>query len=202
MRVNFVFGCQNRVNDDIFHARYDVLFDRKVVLGVLFVEVVLEDLEADRVACFVHAESRLFLDLQAVVGEMHHHALGVDIVFVTGSSQVALFKEVKVNLCRVVQHVHECPYSNVELPTLEQQGPLDILLHNPGRISWLLVDELHDIPDFGKQMDSSTLVQSSGLQDPGVVFTMLLRDVLVKSYAFANVQIGEALLEPHHLAAH
>ena len=201
MTINPILGGQDGVNDDVFHSRYDVLFDRQLVLRVLLVEVILEDLETHGVASFVHSEGRFFLDLEAVVGQVHHDALGVDIVFVAGGSQVAFFIEVEINLSRIIQHMNKRPYPNIELPTFKEEGPLDVLLHNPRGVRWLLINELHDLSDLAKQVDPSALVQSCWLQDPSVVFAMFLRNIFIQSNSLSNVQIRKPLLEPHHFTA-
>jgi len=46
--------------------------------------------------------------------------------------------------------MHERPHSDVELATLVEQGPFNILLNHPLGVGRLLVNVAHDVSDFAE----------------------------------------------------
>ena len=120
---------------------------------------------------------------------MDIHIFIINVEFLTASSEVAIFEEVEVQLARVVRDVHEAEHPNVELPPLEQQWLLNILLNNPLRVSWLLFKEVGYISYFGEHLDAAPLVQGRWLQNPEVLLAVLLGAVLRYRETLSHVQV-------------
>lgn len=100
-----------------------------------------------------------------------------------------------VELIRLVLSVDDYPHPDVKLALFEEQGLLDVLLDDPLRIRWLLVEELEDLSDFAEKLDSFALVESSWFKDPLIISAMLVRNLLVTAHALSDMQIREPFLE-------
>ena len=194
-QVQLLPGRENRVDDDVFHLWNHVLLDVDLEVPVLFVQKGLELWKGNGIADLVLAECRLVLDLQAVVGEVDHNVLIVDVVFTTGGPQIALVEKVDVEMGRVVGNVEKGPHPDVKLPLLVDQRPLYVFLYHPVRVRELLFHEGVDVSELREELDALSLVQPLWLHDPLVVLAVLARNVLGRAQAFAYVDVREALFE-------
>ena len=166
-----------------------MVLDLHTKIRILLVEVRLELGKGDSVALLMEAKSLLLLHLQTVVGQMHQQVVVVHVILSTRCPEVPLVKEVNVEVPRVLVDVDEHPNPDVKFPILVQQWLLNVLLDNPLRILWLLVDESNDIPYFGEKLDATALVERCWLQDPLVILTVLLGHILTKTQSFAHVHL-------------
>lgn len=188
-QVDAIFAGEYGVNHDVFHSWQKILFYGNVVFTILLIQIFLENLERDGVSLLVLPEGCFLLDLQAVVGQVNEEVLAINIIFLARSPQVSLSEKVDVKLIRLVLGVNDDPHPDVELALFEEQGPLDVLLHNPLRIGRLLVEELENLPDFAEQLNSFALVESGWFEDPLIISAMFIRNVLLAAHALSDMQI-------------
>ena len=100
---------------------------------------------------------------------------GVCIVLGWGSAQVSFLIEKYFEIVS-----EQRPHSNVELSRLVEQRPLNILLHDPERLSLLLFkDEVNHVSHIPEHFDAFTLIKCSGFHYPQVVGTVFERDTLM-----------------------
>ena len=68
--VELALSGQERINDEVTHARYEVLFHTQVTVREHLIEVLLQDLKANCVSFFVNAiVAAVFLE--TVVSKVH-----------------------------------------------------------------------------------------------------------------------------------
>lgn len=150
-----------------------------ILLWVFFIKILLKELEGNSVSYFMRSKSRFVFDLQTIVGQVCHNVFWIDAVLLAWCPQIAFIEKVKIKLVRVILNVNQCPNSDVELSLLVQQRPLDVLLHNPARILWLLCQISHNLSYLREKLNTSAAVQGSWLENPLILFTMLLRHIFL-----------------------
>ena len=143
-------------------------------------------------------ESCLIQNLQTIICEMYFQIFSVDIVLTAAGPEVSFIKEVNIKLPGVILNMHKRPHPHIELPLFVQKWPLNILLDNPLRIWCLLIKELYYVSYLWKHLDSFALIHCCRLEDPLVIFTMLLRQVRIDWYTFTDVHIWKELFETEH----
>jgi len=74
---------------------------------------------------------------------------------------------------------HQGPHSDIKLPSFEEERPFHVLLSNPTSVLWPARDEPDDIVDVVEDLDSTTLVAGSRLDEPNVVGAVLHGDSLL-----------------------
>jgi hypothetical protein len=105
-----------------------MFLDIQLILRECLVKILLEHFETHGITVFMLAIV-LAMFLKTVVGKMNIIVFVIQRVRVATCSQVAFLVIIELLLVR-----GECPHADVELPPLEQQGFLDILLNDPVRV--------------------------------------------------------------------
>ena len=81
-----------------------------------------------------------------------------------------LIKEYSEVLC------DHCPYANVKLATIEEEGMLNVLLDDPrSRLRILVKNEVVNVSQVAEDLDASTLVKRSWLHKPHILRAVLER---------------------------
>ena len=156
-----------------------MFFDVDIFSWVLFVQILLEELKGDSISYFMCSKSCFIFDLQTIVGKVRRDVFWVDVVLFAWCPQITLVEKVKIEFVRIVLNVNQSPNSYVKLPLFVQKRPLYVLLHNPARVLWLLCQIRHNLSYLREQLNASPLVQSSWLENPLILFTMLLRHIFL-----------------------
>ena len=108
--------------------------------------------------------------LKTVVREVDHVVLIVQIVLSGACSQIALLVHINSEVTS-----DQGPHSHVKLSVIVKQGPFDIFLHDPVSLLTSRKDVVLDILQVAENCNVASSIERARLNDPHVLFTMLLR---------------------------
>lgn len=134
--------------------------------ALTLIQVVLELRERQSIALFMSAIIFL-VNLQALIGQVHRVVLFVEIVVCARGAQVPLPVEVNTEIVG-----DERPHADVELASLVQEGPLDVLLNDP-ELVLLYADHVGDVFHVLQHFNAAALVQRGWFDDPHVLLAVL-----------------------------
>ena len=105
------------------------------------------------------AKSSFVLYLQAVIGQVSHDVLWINVVLLAWGSEIPFIIEKQVKFVWVVFDMNEDPYTYVELPFLVKKRSFDVFLDDPDWIQGLFCQVGNYVPNFREEMNASALVQ-------------------------------------------
>ena len=85
--------------------------------------------------------------------------------------------------------MNQGPHSDVKLAALIQKRPLNILLDDPLRVLWLLLQILLYVSDLREELDTPALVERRWLENPLVVLTVLVWDIFSNAHPLTDMDI-------------
>lgn len=116
----------NCLHNDMLHVLHQILLHINLHLPIVVLFYVLLQIIERQLVSIFKLPIGLAVLLHCVVGQMDELVLAVvNLVVLTGCSQVALFEEVHLHLLS-----HQHPYSDVELASVDEHGSLDVLLNH------------------------------------------------------------------------
>ena len=123
--IQFLLNTEESVQDNVFDPWKEQLFNIKIILRKVFVQVLLQVFIVQCVSNLMLRIS-ITLNLKTLVSQVNKIVFILQVVLCTARSKIAMFVEVNTEVIS-----DQSPHSNVELATVEEERMLDVLLHNP-----------------------------------------------------------------------